>query len=262
VRNVVIAFGLVDALTSAWRCALVGGCAVALLVACDSSRGIPAGKSTVPGAERQVGASASLPPPATNRQYDAGISAVDESRVGLQPLPVVPVSNAKSAEKATDKPEFPAPVSVAVDGTTVTLPPITPGESSSSLATPPVAAVEPPAVPPAPVLAPARSEPAIPPVPSRPPIATVAQPCRSSGLTPAAQSEFTRIADSLAGATRVEVRAFAIGEEDDGQAVAMGCALVVRSQLIDLGVRSRIDVNAYEIADGTKDRVEIFVPAP
>ena len=88
------------------------------------------------------------------------------------------------------------------------------------------------------------------------------EPCRSSGLTPAAQSEFTRIAGSLAGATKVEVRAFAVGEQDDGQAVAMGCALVVRSYLIDLGVRSRIDVNAWESANGTKDRVEIFVPDP
>ena len=44
--------------------------------------------------------------------------------------------------------------------------------------------------------------------------------------------------------------------------MAMGCALLVRSYLIDQGVRSRIEVSAYEAGNGTKDRVDIFVADP
>ncbi len=250
----------------AFRLVLFGAFTATLLCACNSSPAgvLVASKKTVPGAERQVEVSASLPAPPPNRQYDAGISAIDETRAGPQPLPVAPAGKAK-AEKVPEKTATPAPAAAPIDGTTATLPPITPGKSTSSLADSPPAKAEPPAAPATPAMTKeaARPEPATPPVPRRPPVASVSAPCRSSGLTAAAQSEFTRIAGTLSGAGRIEVRAFAGGDEqDDGQSMAMGCALLVRSYLIDQGVRSRIEVNAYEARKGAKDRVDIFVPDP
>ncbi len=233
----------------AFRPVLVGAFTAALLCACDSSPGVPvASQKTVPGAERQVGASAGLPAPPPNRQYDAGISAVDENRAGPQPLPVAPAAKPK-AEKQTEKTASTVPVATLNDGSTAALPPITPGESTSSLAGTPAPTAEPPAAPAAPAVtkAPARPEPAAPPPPQRPPAGSVTAPCQSGGLTAAAQAEFTRIAGTLTAAGRIEVRAFAGGDDqDDGRTMAMGCALLVRSYLIDHGVRSRIDVNAFE----------------
>jgi hypothetical protein len=252
------------------RRALFAVVTAALLCACDSSPGsapVPSQK-TVPGAERQVNVSASLPAPPPNRQYDAGVSAIDETRAGPQPIPVVPAGKPKAAkpgEKSPEKTASTAPTATLSDGSTAALPPITAGESTSSLGGSPAAKAGPTAEPAAPSVtkAPERPEPATPPVPRLPPVASVAAPCRSGGLTAPAQSEFTRIAGSLAGAGRIEVRAFAGGDdEDDGRTMAMGCALLVRSYLIDQGVRSRIEVNAYEAGKGTKDRVDIFVADP
>ena len=56
---------------------------------------------------------------------------------------------------------------------------------------------------------------------------------------------------------QVELRAFASGAEIDSRKIALARALVVRSHLIDRGVKSRIEVGAFA---GDGERVDILVP--
>ncbi|MBL0899030.1 MAG: hypothetical protein IBJ17_10095, partial [Reyranella sp.] len=61
---------------------LLGVSTLAILVGCDWIGGgsTPVGPPPRPGADRQVAPSGSIPAPSSGRQYDAGISAVDETR--------------------------------------------------------------------------------------------------------------------------------------------------------------------------------------
>jgi len=61
---------------------------------------------------------------------------------------------------------------------------------------------------------------------------------------------------------QIELRAYAAGTTPESRKVSLARALVVRSYLIDRGVKSRIDVGAF-LADGRSgptDRVDIVAP--
>jgi hypothetical protein len=54
------------------------------------------------------------------------------------------------------------------------------------------------------------------------------------------------------------LRAYAGGGDADGRKVSLARALIVRSYLIDKGVKSRIEIGAFSGEGG--DRVDILVP--
>lgn len=82
---------------------------------------------------------------------------------------------------------------------------------------------------------------------------------QSADLSDGAKAELDRIAKNIAdkGLRQVELRAFASGAEPDSRKIALARALVVRSYLIDKGVKSRIEVGAFA---GDGERVDIVVP--
>lgn len=82
---------------------------------------------------------------------------------------------------------------------------------------------------------------------------------QSADLSDVAKSELDRIAKNVAdkGLRQIELRAFASGVDPDNRKIALARALVVRSYLIDRGVKSRIEVGGFA-GDGA--RVDILVP--
>jgi outer membrane protein OmpA-like peptidoglycan-associated protein len=91
------------------------------------------------------------------------------------------------------------------------------------------------------------------------PFGTIAFIGRSVTLTPATKSELDQIAKRIADQKlrHIELRAFAADVGPDSRKVALARALVVRSYLIDRGVKSRIEVGSFS---GDGDSVEILVP--
>jgi len=82
---------------------------------------------------------------------------------------------------------------------------------------------------------------------------------RSVVLTPATKAELDQIAKRIADQKmrRLELRSLAADIGADSRKVALARALVVRSYLIDRGVKSRIEVGSFS---GDGDSVEILVP--
>lgn len=82
---------------------------------------------------------------------------------------------------------------------------------------------------------------------------------QSADLNDVARSELDRVAKNIAGKNlgQIELRAFATGADPDGRKISLARALVVRSYLIDRGVKSRIEVGAFS---GDGERVDILVP--
>ena len=82
---------------------------------------------------------------------------------------------------------------------------------------------------------------------------------RSAALTPATKAELDQIAKRIADQKlrHIELRAFAADSGPDSRKIALARALVVRSYLLDKGVKSRIEVGSFS---GDGDSVEILVP--
>ena len=91
------------------------------------------------------------------------------------------------------------------------------------------------------------------------PFGTIAFIGRSAALTPATKAELDQIAKRIADQKlrHIELRAFAADTGPDSRKIALARALVVRSYLIDRGVKSRIEVGSFS---GDGDSVEILVP--
>ena len=77
--------------------------------------------------------------------------------------------------------------------------------------------------------------------------------------TPATKAELDQIAKRIADQKlrHIELRAFAADTGPDSRKIALARALVVRSYLMDKGVKSRIEVGSFS---GDGDSVEILVP--
>ena len=146
------------------------------------------------------------------------------------------------------------------------LPPPPPGPIESRLVSlpagqpaPAAASVTVPATPP-PVATFASTSPTV--VPSTQPagpFGTIAFIGRSAALTPATKAELDQIARRIADQKlrHIELRAYAPDIGPDGRKIALARALVVRSYLMDKGVKSRIEVGSFS---GDGDSVEILVP--
>lgn len=150
-----------------------------------------------------------------------------------------------------------------------------PGTYERNLPAPPAGPIESrlvgvPAAPPAPVVTvPATPPPGptlavgtpavVPPTQAGGPFGTIAFIGRSVVLTPATKAELDQIARRIADQKlrHVELRAFAMDTGPDSRKVALARALVVRSYLIDRGVKSRIEVGSFS---GDGDSVDILVP--
>jgi hypothetical protein len=192
------------------------------------------------------------------------------SSVAVRSLALVALAIGAAPALAQDIVVQPARVPVAgAPGTyerSVNLPAPPPGPIESRL-------VNIPAGPPAPA-APSVTVPATPPpgptlavgtptaVPSTQPggpFGTIAFIGRSVVLTPATKAELDQIAKRIAEQKlrHIELRAFAADIGPDSRKVALARALLVRSYLLDRGVKSRIEVGSFS---GDGDSVEILVP--
>ncbi len=83
---------------------------------------------------------------------------------------------------------------------------------------------------------------------------------QSADLSDVAKSELDRVAKNITDKSlrQVELRAYASGDAPESRKIALARALVVRSYLIDRGVKTRIEVGGFAGADG--ERVDILVP--
>lgn len=169
----------------------------------------------------------------------------------------------------------PAPVPVARPATPPALPPVV---ATPAPAPAPAAAPTPPPAPPRPVTA-ATPAPAPVATPAPPPVTTTTVPARpatapsggavaasvafgsqSAELSDAAKADLDRVAKNINDRSlrQVELRAHTGSNDPESRKVSLARALIVRSYLIDKGVKSRIEIGAFA-GDGG-DRVDILVP--
>lgn len=147
-----------------------------------------------------------------------------------------------------------------------------PAATPAPVAAPVAATPAPPAAAPAPA-PPARATAAVaPPLPPEPVVqppkgsvaATIAFAGQSAELNDAAKTDLDRLAKNLGDRSlrQIEIRAYAGGADPDSRKISLARALVVRSYLIDKGVKARIEVGAYggDSRGGSSDRVDILVP--
>ncbi len=90
--------------------------------------------------------------------------------------------------------------------------------------------------------------------------ASVAFSGQSAELTDAAKADLDRVAKNISDRSlrQVELRAHTGNNDPESRKVSLARALIVRSYLIDKGVKSRIEIGAFA-GDGG-DRVDILVP--
>lgn len=128
----------------------------------------------------------------------------------------------------------------------------------------PTPAPAPPIATPTPPRPTAAATPAPQPIPAAPGrgsvAATIAFASQSAELSDAAKGDLDRIAKNINDRSlrQVELRAYAASGDADGRKVSLARALIVRSYLIDKGVKSRIEIGAFSGEGG--DRVDILVP--
>lgn len=102
-----------------------------------------------------------------------------------------------------------------------------------------------------------------PPLPRQAPTATIFFVNQSAEITEAAKAELARLAKSLKGTQQIELRGYATGDDPvDGRKIALARVLVVRSYLIDLGVKPKGEIYSSYLppAAGKTEYVDIFVP--
>jgi outer membrane protein OmpA-like peptidoglycan-associated protein len=184
-------------------------------------------------------------------------------RAHMPPSPP-PVAPPAAAPAMATRPE-PVPTPAPVPAPTPVRPPAAP--SVTITPAPPVAAPTPPAraaavaPPPTPTPTP---QPMIPLRANGAVATTVAFAGQSAELNDAAKTDLDRLAKNLGDRSlrQIEVRAYASGADPDSRKVSLARALVVRSYLIDRGVKARIEIGAFggDSRGGVSDRVDILVP--
>jgi outer membrane protein OmpA-like peptidoglycan-associated protein len=164
------------------------------------------------------------------------------------PPPIAPPMAARPEPAPTPKPSAPAPIAV------------TPAPPPAAATTP---APPPPTRPVAAVVSPLRPEPVTPPTKGAV-AASVAFAAQSAELSDSARTDLDRLAKNLGDRSlrQIEIRAYAGGGDPESRKVSLARALVVRSYLIDRGVKARIEVGAFggDSRGGGSERVDILVP--
>ena len=102
--------------------------------------------------------------------------------------------------------------------------------------------------------------PSVAPPPKGATVASIPFTGQSADLNDAAKAELDRVAKNISDKSlrQVELRAYATGADPESRKIALARALVVRSYLIDRGVKSRIEVGGF--SGGDAERVDILVP--
>jgi outer membrane protein OmpA-like peptidoglycan-associated protein len=123
--------------------------------------------------------------------------------------------------------------------------------------------------PPPPVAAPAARPAALAALPPEPAAssprgtvaATIPFPPLTANLSDVVKADLDRVAKTLSDRKPrgLEVHAYAGDGDPESRKIALARALVVRSYLIDRGVKTRIEVGAFS---GSGERVDILVPSP
>lgn len=201
--------------------------------------------------------------PASRRSYS----------VHMPPSPPPVASPVAAPPPVAARPEpvpTPTPVPTSIRPPAAPPPVATTPAPRVAVPAPPVVVPTPPAVVPAP---PAMAAAAPPPPPSPSPVmtrasgtlaTTVAFAGQSAELNAAAKTDLDRLAKNLGDRSprQIEVRAYASGADPDSRKVSLARALVVRSYLIDRGVKARIEIGAFggDSRGGVSDRVDILVP--
>ena len=163
----------------------------------------------------------------------------------------VPVAGAPGTYERSLPPPPPGPI----ESRLLTVP----DSASSASIAPPAPSVTVPATPPPAATLASTSPTVVPSTQPGGPFASVAFIGRSAALTPATKAELDLIARRIADQKlrHIELRAYAADIGPDSRKVALARALVVRSYLMDKGVKSRIEVGSFS---GDGDSVEILVP--
>ncbi len=183
------------------------------------------------------------------------------------PAPVVVAAAAPAARadanKAFQPPaDWTPPTTNAALAAPIVAPPTAPAPPPLAAAPPPVTAPPPiPETTPAPN-APVASTPPPPEAP-RPTLATVAFRPQSAEITGAGRIALERVAQSASAVRMIQLRAYATGSDfKDARNVALARGLVVRTYLIDHGVRARIEVGAFasDSSGAGSDRVDVIGP--
>jgi outer membrane protein OmpA-like peptidoglycan-associated protein len=214
--------------------------------------------------------SAGVPAPVYSYNPGAYLPAPPPGPIESRMVAIPELGNAPSRrESYTPVPTYtPSPSPPAASPVTVRPQPAPP---PSPAAPAPVAAVPtPPAVAPTPPpRAAAAAAPPLPPEPvAQPPkgavAATIAFTGQSAELNDAGKTDLDRLAKNLGDRSlrQIEIRAYAGGADPDSRKISLARALVVRSYLIDKGVKARIEVGAYggDSRGGGSERVDILVP--
>jgi OmpA family len=164
----------------------------------------------------------------------------------------VPVAGAPGTYERSLPPPPPGPI----ESRMVSIPT---SPSAPSVSAPAAPSVTVPATPPPAATLASTTPTVIPSTQPTGPFGTVAFIGRSAALTPATKAELDQIAKRIADQKlrHIELRAFAPDIGPDSRKIALARALVVRSYLMDKGVKSRIEVGSFS---GDGDSVEILVP--
>jgi outer membrane protein OmpA-like peptidoglycan-associated protein len=164
----------------------------------------------------------------------------------------VPVAGAPGTYERSLPPPPPGPI----ESRLVNVPA---GPSAPSVSAPAAPSVTVPATPPPAATLAATTPTANPSTQPSGPFGAIAFIGRSAALTPATKAELDQIAKRIADQKlrHIELRAFAADIGPDSRKIALARALVVRSYLMDKGVKSRIEVGSFS---GVGDSVEILVP--
>jgi outer membrane protein OmpA-like peptidoglycan-associated protein len=90
-------------------------------------------------------------------------------------------------------------------------------------------------------------------------IAVIAFPPQSPNLTDTTRKQLDEVAKRITDMRlrQIELRAFAPAGDLDNRKIALARALVVRSYLLDRGVKARLEVGSFS---GEGEHVEILVP--
>lgn len=227
--------------------------------------GVPA-----PNYAYNPGAYLPAPPPGPIESRVVAIPELGNSpsrRESYTPVPTyVPPTPPVAARPEPTPTPTPAPTPMPVRT------PTPPAATAAPVAAPVAATPPPPAAAPAPA-PPARATAAVaPPLPPEPVVqppkgpvaATIAFAGQSAELNDAAKTDLDRLAKNLGDRSlrQIEIRAYAGGADPDSRKISLARALVVRSYLIDKGVKARIEVGAFggDSRGGSSDRVDILVP--
>ena len=243
-------------------------------------RGVSAAYPVTPGTVSVGAVSAGVPTPAYGYNPGAYLpppppGPIESRVVAIPELGTAPASRRNYsaytppspppiAPPVTPPAAAPPPVATRPEPTPTPIPPPAAPAPMATTPAPPVVAPAPPARATAAATPPPPPQPVIPPRANGAVAATVAFAGQSAELSDAAKTDLDRLAKNLGDRSlrQIEVRAYASGADPDSRKVSLARALVVRSYLIDRGVKARIEVGSFggDSRGGVSDRVDVLVP--